>query len=473
MHREKNKLKENEISDKKLIEIIKEKEIEIKEYKRKLKLAEEEIYSIKKELNNLKQEINKSIKVEVEREDKLEIEEDKDSIPTLVLGEASSECEEINECLEEDNFDENYNFFGDTNIEKNNSEENNDNKNYIEISDELPEESTENVEEISEDINDSEMKNIDNYKVEELYNKNNLVHNDDENTDKNNELFENLKVAFIDNNKYECEKILNLILENINNLENNFTYEESITLIYLSYFYSKLEELLNKSKVMNNYYLSECDEVKLLRKILEEKDYPIYKEVTERICIEIKNNKNLFKAVDTIIKVRILDKINNILYKSFDFVCSINDIEYGEETINIKAWVKEKNGFVWRLVEGLYSKKKEKIYMLDSSIYVLRLNINESIKEEIQSQKNYNGSLGQASIKEDVIVTKEENKSEDIIKDKEDSNEEVIKEKQTSNTIINKEIILEDKKAEVKSGHNKWFNLKEKISLRLKRDNDK
>lgn len=472
MDREKNKLKEKEITNKELIGIIKEKDVEINEYKIKLKLAQEEIDSIKNELNNLRQELNNSIKFEVDTEDKIEIEENKDPIPTLVLGECSMENEEIDKCFEDNSSKEIYNFFGDIKLEANN-EESNESKNNIEIVEKVSEEFNEYIELPIEEDNQSETKNIDSDKLEDVSDKNDLIDSNYESTDKNNELFENLKVAFIDNNNYQCIKFINDILDNIKNMENSFTYEESITLIYLSYFYNKLEELLNKSKVINNYYLSEADEVKLLRNILEEKDYPIYKEVRECLYIKIKNNKNLFKTLDTIIKVRIIDKINNILYKNFDFVYSINDIEYGEETTNIKAWVKEKNGFIWRLVEGLYSEKKEKLYMLDSSIYVLKLNINESIKEEIKSQKNYNDFLREVSIKDNDIVTKNENKSENIIKDKEIKNEEVNKEEKISNTIVNKKIILEDQNEEVRSNHNKWFNFKEKIASRIKKDHNK
>ena len=84
-----------------------------------------------------------------------------------------------------------------------------------------------------------------------------------ENEEKNNDLLENLKLSFIENKNYKCIESLNVILENIKNIEDVFTYEDSIILMYLSYFYNKLEELLNKSEVINNYYLSESNEIKL------------------------------------------------------------------------------------------------------------------------------------------------------------------------------------------------------------------
>ncbi len=57
--------------------------------------------------------------------------------------------------------------------------------------------------------------------------------------------------------------------------------------------------------------------------------------------MEIKYDKKLFKKLDTIVRVKIIDKINDIAYKVFDGVYSIKDLKYGEENITLKAWVKE------------------------------------------------------------------------------------------------------------------------------------
>ena len=99
----------------------------------------------------------------------------------------------------------------------------------------------------------------------------------------------------------------------------------------------------------------------------------------------------MFKALDTIVRVRIIDKINNIAYKVFDEVYSVKDLKYGEENITLKAWVKEKENDKYRLVEGLYCNTTEKLYMLESSICLLGLNIKKLTDEEIKianSQKD-------------------------------------------------------------------------------------
>lgn len=450
MDREKLKLKEKETNDKKLIEIIKEKELEISEYKRKLQIAEQEIESVKIELKHLKQKINNSVEVGMDIKDTIESkEENKGPIATLVLGEAKVQCDEVEEYSETIN-----------------NAKNNNSKNNIEIIETTSKDSTQYVLDVTDNTNNIKLKDIDkdmdNVELEDVYQKNDLVESTDEKEDKNNELLENLKISFIENKNYECIKSLNGILEDIKNIENIFTDEDSIILMYLSYFYNKLDDLLNKSVVINNYYLSESNEVKLLKMLLEEKDYPIYKEVKECCYITLKSNKSLFKTLDTMIKVRIIDKINNISYRTFEVVYSVNDIEYGEETITIKAWVKEKNGFIWRLVEGLYSNSKEKLYMLESSIYVLKLNVNESVKkEEKEYKKRYQ------------LINREENKRDNSVKNKIDINNESNKEKQVENTMISKDMILESQNDDIEDNHNKWCILKEKIVLKFKRTDNK
>lgn len=116
--------------------------------------------------------------------------------------------------------------------------------------------------------------------------------------------------------------------------------------------------------------------------INNEKEYELYKQEDNIAIIEINKNKDLFKNLETIMRVKIIDKINNMVMKSFDGVYSIKDLKCGEENISSKAWVKEKNTEQWRLVEGLYSPNTERLYMLDSAICVLNLNILELTEEE-------------------------------------------------------------------------------------------
>ena len=179
----------------------------------------------------------------------------------------------------------------------------------------------------------------------------------------NSTLIERLKSVFIENKNYKTIEILNEILSNINFVETIITYEEKILLLYLGYFYNKLEELLNKSKVINQYYNSDINEIKLLRMLVKEKEYPIYQEIKEIVSMEIRYDKKLFEELDTIVRARIMDKINDISYKVFDEVYSVKDLKYGEENITLKAWVKEKNQHKYRLVEGLYIVMLQKNYI--------------------------------------------------------------------------------------------------------------
>ncbi len=146
---------------------------------------------------------------------------------------------------------------------------------------------------------------------------------------------------------------LNEILGKIEFIEANITNEEKILLLYLGYFYNKLEELLEKSNVINEFYYSDVNEVKLLIMLIQEKEYPIYQQVKETVSMKIIDNKNLFNGLDTILRGKIIDKIKSISYKLF---------------------------------EGLYSNTTEKLYMLESSIYVLGLNIKMSKDNEFKIQ---------------------------------------------------------------------------------------
>ena len=228
----------------------------------------------------------------------------------------------------------------------------------------------------------------------------------------------------------------------------DITDEEKVLLLYLGYFYNKLEELLNKSKIINEYYNSEVNEIKLLRMLVKEKEYPIYQEAKEIASMEIRYDKKLFKTLDTIVRVRIMDKISNASYRVFDGVYSVKDLKYGEENITLKAWVKEREQNKYRLVEGLYCNTTEKLYMLESSICVLGLNVKKIIDEEIKIK--------------DVQGEKVEDR--------------IYREKEKVNSIINLEETDEVNNYkeeydidEEDDDSNIWTRLKEKFGLKLKK----
>ena len=257
-------------------------------------------------------------------------------------------------------------------------------------------------------------------------------------------LIENLKLVFIENNNYKSIEILNEILGNIKFIENNITDEEKILLLYLGYFYNKLEELLKKSEVINEFYYSDNNEIKLLIMLIEEKEYSIYQQVKETVLMKIIDNKKLFNGLDTILRGRIIDKIKNVSYKVFDGVYSIKDIKQGQDSITLKAWVKERDKENYKLVEGLYCKDTEKLYMLESSIYVLGLNIKYLIDDESETQNIQ--------------------KTEEISDNKEEENYKVknLKEKYEKND----EYYIDDEEEE---DSNIWTRLKGKFRLKLKK----
>ena len=348
MDRERIKLDKKVSNKKDLLKIIEEKEIEIENQKIKLQLANEEIEKIKLELKELKKDISYSI---IDRTDN-ELEEKRSNsfigITEKEKNNISIEIVEVDEDkpIDEDDFLEGYiNKIIDevTNYEEN---QNTDDK-------------------VTEDL-------VLDIVAEKEKNKDDLT------------LLEKLKSVFIENKNYNSIEILNNILSNINFIDVDITDEEKVLLLYLGYFYNKLEELLNKSKIINEYYNSEVNEIKLLRMLVKEKEYPIYQEAKEIASMEIRYDKKLFKTLDTIVRVRIMDKISNASYRVFDGVYSVKDLKYGEENITLKAWVKEREQNKYRLVEGLYCNTTEKLYMLESSICVLGLNVKKIIDEEIK-----------------------------------------------------------------------------------------
>lgn len=355
MEREKFKLDEKVMNKRELLKVIEEKEIQIENQKLKLKLANEEIEKIKIELRELKKDINDSI---IDRVDNvLEEKKNKSFI--------RSDEKENNIAIEIVEIDE------DKYIDKNKAID--DGKSI--------EESINKI--MNEVTNYEEKQNINEIATEELVV--NTIEEEEETKDKLI-LIENLKSVFIENKNYQSIEILNEILGEIEFIEANITNEEKILLLYLGYFYNKLEELLEKSKVINEFYYSDVNEVKLLIMLIQEKEYPIYQQEKETVSMKIIDNKNLFNGLDTILRGRIIDKIKSISYKVFDGVYSIKDIKQGEESITLKGWVKERDKESYKLVEGLYCNTTEKIYMLESSIYVLGLNIKLSKDNEFKIQ---------------------------------------------------------------------------------------
>ena len=413
MEREKFKLDEIVRNKKELLKIIEEKEIQIENQKLKLKLANEEIEKIKIELRELKKDINDSI---IDRVDN-QLEEKKSNAFRRINEKDNNISIELVEV------EENKQIYGNDPI---------DEEKFLE----------ESINKIMDEVeNYKEKQNTNEIVAEEL------VVNSIEDKEKAEDkliLIENLKLVFIENNNYKSIEILNEILGNIKFIENNITDEEKILLLYLGYFYNKLEELLKKSEVINEFYYSDNNEIKLLIMLIEEKEYSIYQQVKETVLMKIIDNKKLFNGLDTILRGRIIDKIKNVSYKVFDGVYSIKDIKQGQDSITLKAWVKERDKENYKLVEGLYCKDTEKLYMLESSIYVLGLNIKYLIDDESETQNIQ--------------------KTEEISDNKEEENYKVknLKEKYEKND----ECYIDDEEEE---DSNIWTRLKGKFRLKLKK----
>ena len=413
MEREKFKLDEIVRNKKELLKIIEEKEIQIEDQKLKLQLANEEIEKIKIELKELKKDISASI---IDRVDN-QLEEKKSNAFRRI----NEKDNNISIGLVE--VEENKQIYGNDPI---------DEEKFLE----------ESINKIMDEVeNYKEKQNTNEIVAEEL------VVNSIEDKEKAEDkliLIENLKLVFIENNNYKSIEILNEILGNIKFIENNITDEEKILLLYLGYFYNKLEELLKKSEVINEFYYSDNNEIKLLIMLIEEKEYSIYQQVKETVLMKIIDNKKLFNGLDTILRGRIIDKIKNVSYKVFDGVYSIKDIKQGQDSITLKAWVKERDKENYKLVEGLYCKDTEKLYMLESSIYVLGLNIKYLIDDESETQNIQ--------------------KTEEISDNKEEENYKVknLKEKYEKND----EYYIEDEEEE---DSNIWTRLKGKFRLKLKK----
>ena len=413
MEREKFKLDEIVRNKKELLKIIEEKEIQIEDQKLKLQLANEEIEKIKIELKELKKDISDSINDRVNNQ----LEEKKSNAFRRINEKDNNISIELVEV------EENKQIYGNDPI---------DEEKFLE----------ESINKIMDEVeNYKEKQNTNEIVAEEL------VVNSIEDKEKAEDkliLIENLKLVFIENNNYKSIEILNEILGNIKFIENNITDEEKILLLYLGYFYNKLEELLKKSEVINEFYYSDNNEIKLLIMLIEEKEYSIYQQVKETVLMKIIDNKKLFNGLDTILRGRIIDKIKNVSYKVFDGVYSIKDIKQGQESITLKAWVKERDKENYKLVEGLYCKDTEKLYMLESSIYVLGLNIKYLMDDESETQNIQ--------------------KTEEISDNKQEENYKVnnLKEKYEKND----EYYIDDEEEE---DSNIWTRLKGKFRLKLKK----
>ena len=310
MEREKFKLDEIVRNKKELLKIIEEKEIQIEDQKLKLQLANEEIEKIKIELKELKKDISASI---IDRVDN-QLEEKKSNAFRRINEKDNNISIELVEV------EENKQIYGNDPI---------DEEKFLE----------ESINKIMDEVeNYKEKQNTNEIVAEEL------VVNSIEDKEKAEDkliLIENLKLVFIENNNYKSIEILNEILGNIKFIENNITDEEKILLLYLGYFYNKLEELLKKSEVINEFYYSDNNEIKLLIMLIEEKEYSIYQQVKETVLMKIIDNKKLFNGLDTILRGRIIDKIKNVSYKVFDGVYSIKDIKQGQDSITLKAWIQK------------------------------------------------------------------------------------------------------------------------------------
>lgn len=413
MKREKFKLDEKIINKRELLKIIEEKEIQIENQKLKLQLANEEIEKIKIELRELKRDISNSI---IDRVDNVLYEKKSNTFRRNAKKENNISID-IVEVYEDKYIDENMTIDEGESVEESINKIMNEASNY-----EKEKKSNEIV-------------------TEEL-----VVNSiEEENTEDKLILIEDLKSVFIENKNYESIEILNEILGNIKFIENNITDEEKTLLIYLGYFYNKLEELLEKSKVINEFYYSDINEIKILIMLIEEKEYPIYQQAKETVLMKIIDNKKLFNGLDTILRGRIIDKIKSISYKVFDGVYSIKDIRRGEKIITLKAWVKERDKENYKLVEGLYCNTTEKLYMLESSIYVLSLNIKYLMNNESQVQNIE---------KEDVFDNKQEENYEfnNLKEEYEENNQYYI-----------------DDEDDEENHLNIWTRLKGKFGLKLKK----
>lgn len=195
------------------------------------------------------------------------------------------------------------------------------------------------------------------------------------------ELINDLKESYIKAADDESEDILDEILEEIDIFEEKISHEDMIFIMYMCYIYDRLQVLLSTSSMANNYYSNQSKESKLLKIVLNEENCKSYTSVENSTQSYIEKEKDLFKNFDVKLKERIIETLYDMSYRTFNGVYRDTNIEYGDNTIDIKAWVKEKNSSSFKLVSGIYSEKKDKMYISENMINILRLHEYEVLSE--------------------------------------------------------------------------------------------
>ena len=137
---------------------------------------------------------------------------------------------------------------------------------------------------------------------------------------------------------------------------------------------------------------------------------------------------------------------------TFEEVYSVKDLKYGQENITLKAWVKEKEKMEYRLVEGLYCNTTEKLYMLESSIYVLGLNIKKVIDEEVNNIQ-YKNKIYHKKEETNFMINEEE---KEILSKHKETGEEV-------NAYIEEYDDIDEDDLSL------WIRIKEKLTLKFKK----
>ena len=192
------------------------------------------------------------------------------------------------------------------------------------------------------------------------------------------ELIKDLKEAYIRANDDEAEEILDEILEEINIIDDKISEDDMMVIMYLSYIYDRLQVILGTSSMANNYYSSLNKEAKLLKIISQEENCKPYASMDECTQSYISKEKDLFNKLDIKLKKRITETLYDMSYKTFNGVYKESDMELGDSTVNIKAWVKEENDLSWKLISGIYSYKNDRIYLPENMIKVLGVKLNKS-----------------------------------------------------------------------------------------------
>lgn len=192
------------------------------------------------------------------------------------------------------------------------------------------------------------------------------------------ELIKDLKEAYIESNHNEVEEILDLILEELKVIQDKISDDDIMVIMYLSYIYDRLDKILSISSVAKNYYSSINREAKLLNILSEEENCKLYTIKDECVQSYISKEKDLFNKLDVKIRSKIIETLYDMSYKIFDGAYKESDIDLGDITVNIKAWVKEENNLSWKLINAKYSSEKDCIYLPKDIISVLGLKLNES-----------------------------------------------------------------------------------------------